>query len=193
MPSVGFFESRSSSQWTYAEDDELRRLVKEYSYNWSLISSCLTPSSLFTSGAERRTPWECFERWVGLEGLPADMSKTQYFRAYHQRLETAQRTVLAQQQAAQQQQQQQQQQQGANAQPQPPVRRRTTQPLRVDRRRSSKHLALLDAMRKLAKKRETMLQKQQHGMFGVEGTPCAKNPTDIPFLSFPPRFIAKGQ
>ncbi|CAG7919634.1 unnamed protein product [Penicillium olsonii] len=162
MPSVGFFESRSSSQWTYAEDDELRRLVKEYSYNWSLISSCLTPPSLFTSGAERRTPWECFERWVGLEGLPADMSKTQYFRAYHQRLETAQRTVLAQQQAAQQQQQQQQQQQGASAQPQPPVRRRTTQPLRVDRRRSSKHLALLDAMRKLAKKRETMLQKQQH-------------------------------
>ncbi|KAI1831249.1 hypothetical protein DTO006G1_7605 [Penicillium roqueforti] len=162
MPSVGFFESRSSSQWTYGEDDELRRLVKEYSYNWSLISSCLTPSSLFTSGAERRTPWECFERWVGLEGLPADMSKTQYFRAYHQRLETAQRTVLAQQQAAQQQQQQQQQQQGVNAPPQPPVRRRTTQPLRVDRRRSSKHLALLDAMRKLAKKRETMLQKQQH-------------------------------
>jgi chromatin modification-related protein VID21 len=165
MPSVGFFESRQSSQWTFAEDDELRRLVKEYSYNWSLISSCLTPSSIFTSGAERRTPWECFERWVGLEGLPADMSKTQYFRAYHQRLETAQRTVLAQQAAAQQQQQQQQQQQGNSGPPQPPIRRRSTQPIRVDRRRSSKHLALLDAMRKLAKKRETMLQKQQHGMF----------------------------
>ena len=158
MPSVGFFESRQSSQWTMAEDDELRRLVKEYSYNWSLISSCLTSPSLFTSGAERRTPWECFERWVGLEGLPADMSKTQYFRAYHQRLETAQRTVLAQQQAAQQQ----QQQAANNGQVQQPVRRRTTQPLRVDRRRSSRHLALLDAMRKLAKKRETMLQKQQH-------------------------------
>lgn len=158
MPSVGFFESRQSSQWTMAEDDELRRLVKEYSYNWSLISSCLTSPSLFTSGAERRTPWECFERWVGLEGLPADMSKTQYFRAYHQRLETAQRTVLAQQQAAQQQ----QQQAANNGQAQAPIRRRTTQPLRVDRRRSSKHLALLDAMRKLAKKRETMLQKQQH-------------------------------
>ena len=160
MPSVGFFESRQSSQWTMPEDEELRRLVKEYSYNWSLISSCLSSPSLFTSGAERRTPWECFERWVGLEGLPADMSKTQYFRAYHQRLETAQRTVLAQQQAAQQQ--QQQQQQANNGQPQPPVRRRTTQPLRVDRRRSSRHLALLDGMRKLAKKRETMLQKQQH-------------------------------
>lgn len=160
MPSLGFFESRQSSQWTYAEDDELRRLVKEYSYNWSLISSCLSPPSQFTSGAERRTPWECFERWIGLEGLPADMSKTQYFRAYHQRLEAAQRTVLAQQQAVQQQ---QQQQQGNNGQAQPPIRRRTTQPVRVDRRRNSKHLALLDAMRKLAKKRETMLQKQQHG------------------------------
>ncbi|KAJ5149851.1 hypothetical protein N7448_001429 [Penicillium atrosanguineum] len=159
MPSVGFFESRQSSQWTMAEDDELRRLVKEYSYNWSLISSCLTSPSIFTSGAERRTPWECFERWVGLEGLPADMSKTQYFRAYHQRLETAQRTVLAQQQAAQQQ---QQQQAANNGQVQQPIRRRTTQPLRVDRRRSSRHLAMLDAMRKLAKKRETMLQKQQH-------------------------------
>ncbi|KAF3388941.1 Chromatin modification-related protein eaf1 [Penicillium rolfsii] len=158
MPSVGFFESRQSSQWTMSEDDELRRLVKEYSYNWSLISSCLTSPSIFTSGAERRTPWECFERWVGLEGLPADMSKTQYFRAYHQRLETAQRTVLAQQQAAQQQ----QQQAANNGQPQQPIRRRTTQPLRVDRRRSSRHLALLDAMRKLAKKRETILQKQQH-------------------------------
>lgn len=166
MPSVGFFESRQSSQWTLNEDDELRRLVKDYSYNWSLIASCLSSPSLFSSGAERRTPWECFERWVGLEGLPADMSKTQYFRAYHQRLEAAQRTIMAQQQAAQQQQQQQAQQQaqqGIPAPAQPLVRRRTTQPVRVDRRRASRHLALLDAMRKLAKKRETMLQKQQQG------------------------------
>jgi chromatin modification-related protein VID21 len=93
------------------------------------------------------------------------MSKTPYFRAYHQRIDTAQRNVMAQQQAAAQQQQQQQQQQGNNnsQQPVPVIRRRGTQPIRVDRRRSSRHLALLDAMRKLAKKRETMLQKQQHG------------------------------
>ncbi|KAL5003886.1 chromatin modification-related protein eaf1 [Aspergillus recurvatus] len=165
MPSLGFLESRQSSQWTYAEDEELRSLVEEYSYNWSLISSCLTPPSQFISGAERRTPWECFERWAGIEGLPSDMSKTPYFRAYHQRIDTAQRNVMAQQAAAQQQQQQQQQQQGSNANSQPPmplIRRRGTQPIRVDRRRSSKHLALLDAMRKLAKKRETILQKQQH-------------------------------
>jgi len=155
MPSQSFFECRQSSQWTWNEDDELRRLVKEYSYNWSLISSCLSTPSLFSSGAERRTPWECFERWVGLEGLPADMSKTQYFRAYHARLEAAQRTLVAQQQVAQQQQ--------GNNPAQPPVRRRTAQPVRVERRKNNKHLALMDAMRKLAKKRETSIQKQQHG------------------------------
>ena len=155
MPSQPFFESRQSSQWTYSEDDELRRLVREYSYNWSLISSCLSSSSIFSSGPERRTPWECFERWVGLEGLPADMSKTAYFRAYHSRLEAAHRILVAQQQALQQQ-------QSSNA-PQIPMRRRTAQPVRVERRKNNKHLALVDAMKRLAKKRETTIQKQQHG------------------------------
>lgn len=155
MPSQSFFECRQSSQWTWNEDDELRKLVKEYSYNWSLISSCVSSPSLFFSGAERRTPWECFERWVGLEGLPADMSKTQYFRAYHARLEAAQRTLIAQQQAAQQQQ--------GNNPGQPPIRKRGAQPVRVERRKSNKYLALIDAMRKLAKKRESAVQKQQHG------------------------------
>ena len=154
MPNQSFFECRQSSQWTYTEDDELRRLVREYAYNWSLISSCLSSPSLFSSGAERRTPWECFERWVGLEGLPAEMSKTQYFRTYHARLENAQLTLNAQYQAALQQ-------QGNNAQL--PIRRKNTQPVRVDRRRNSKHLALVHAMQKLAKKQETTAQKQQHG------------------------------
>ncbi len=155
MPSQSFFESRQSSQWTQGEDDELRRLVREYAYNWSLISSCLSSPSIFSSGAERRTPWECFERWIGLEGLPAEMSKTQYFRAYHSRLQAAQRTHEAQQQAIQQH-------QGHNT-PHMPMRRRTTQPYLVDRRKNVKHLHLVDAMRKLAKKRETAIQKQQHG------------------------------
>ncbi|RMZ89233.1 hypothetical protein DV736_g3534, partial [Chaetothyriales sp. CBS 134916] len=153
MPSQAFFETRSSSQWTHAEDDELRRLVKDYSYNFSLISSVLTPRSLYTSGADRRTPWECFERWIGLEGLPADMSKTPYFKTYSNRIEAAGRHVAAQIEEAQRR-------AGANAQI--PPRKRTTQPVRVDRKRTQRHLAMLDAMRKLAKKRETTLQKQQH-------------------------------
>jgi chromatin modification-related protein VID21 len=152
MPSQAFFESRSSSHWTQSEDDELRKLVKDYSYNWSLISSCLAPKSLFFSGNDRRTPWECFERWVGLEGLPAEMSKTPYFRAYHGRIENAARHNAALYEAAQRQ-------AGNN---QIPPRRRTTLPARVERRRTQRYLAMLDAMRKLAKKRETAVQKQQH-------------------------------
>ncbi|KAI9681661.1 MAG: chromatin modification- protein VID21 [Trizodia sp. TS-e1964] len=167
MPSQSFFESRLSSQWTWTEDDELRALVREYSYNWSLISSMLSPKSLFSSGAERRTPWECFERWISLEGLPADMQKTQYFRAYNARLEAAQRNILSQPAPGQQQQQQQPQQgQGQpNSTPTtaiPQQRRRATTSIRVDRRKATKHLALIDAMRKLAKKRESTVQKQQH-------------------------------
>jgi chromatin modification-related protein VID21 len=153
MPSQTFFETRSSSQWTHAEDDELRKLVKDYSYNWSLISSCLSPRSLYTSGADRRTPWECFERWIGLEGLPADMSKTPYFKTYSGRIEAAGRHVAAQIEEAQRR---------AGANVQIPARKRTTQPVRVDRKRTQRHLAMLDVMRKLAKKRETTLQKQQH-------------------------------
>ncbi len=154
MPAQAFFESRTSSQWTQIEDDELRKLVKDYSYNWSLISSYLSTRSPFHSGADRRTPWECFERWINLEGLPADMSKTPYFRAYHSRIEAAGRHVIAQQEAAQRQ---------AGGNPALTARKRTTQPVRVERKKNQRHLAMLDAMRKLAKKRETALQKQQHG------------------------------
>lgn len=153
MPSQSFFESRQSSQWTQGEDDGLRRLVREYAYNWLLISSCLASASRFSSGAERRTPWECFERWIGLEGLPAEMSKTQYFKEYHSRLQAAQRNHEAHQQVLQQQQ--------SNA-GQVPLRRRATMPFLVERRKNNKHLHLVDAMRKLAKKRETALHKQQH-------------------------------
>ncbi|KAH9906178.1 hypothetical protein F4778DRAFT_635393 [Xylariomycetidae sp. FL2044] len=195
MPFQTFYESRHPSQWTQSEDDELKSLVREYSYNWSLISTMLSTKSVFASGAERRTPWECFERWVMLEGLPHDMQKTQYFKLWQGRIESAHQLVRqqnalqqqAQQQQAQQQQAQQQQQQAQQAQQaqqgqgqaqqqqqqqtqQPgasaPVvstpRRRFSQPLRVERRRNQKHLTMIDAMRKLYKKRETTLQKQQH-------------------------------
>lgn len=155
MPVQNFYECRGPSQWTLVEDDELRGLVREYSYNWSLISNMLSTKSRFQSGAERRTPWECFERWINLEGLPADMQKTQYFKAYNTRIEAAQRVIAQQNQMAAQQ-------ASASGGAVTPVRRRLSTPLRVERRRNQKHLTLLDAMRKLAKKRETTIQKQQH-------------------------------
>ena len=155
MPVQSFYECRGASQWTVTEDDELRGLVREYSYNWSLISSLLSTRSLFTSGAERRTPWECFERWILLEGLPADMQKTQYFKAYNSRIDAAQRVIAQQNQIASQQ-------ANASGGAITPLRRRPSIPTRVERRRNQKHLTMLDAMRKLAKKRETAIQKQQH-------------------------------
>ncbi|KAL2020360.1 hypothetical protein VTK56DRAFT_8489 [Thermocarpiscus australiensis] len=159
MPPQSFFESRTASQWTLAEDEKLKSLVRECSYNWSLISSMISTTSAFASGAERRTPWECFERWVNLgslDGLPNDMARTPYFKAYQSRIEAAQRNV------AQQNQSQQQQQAGPNGALTPVPRRRSTTSFRVERRRNQKHLALIDAMRKLARKRETAAQKAQH-------------------------------
>jgi chromatin modification-related protein VID21 len=155
MPLQNFFENRMASQWTSDEDVELKTLVREYQYNWSLISSMLTSKSMWVSGPERRTPWECFERWINLEGLPADMQKTHYFRAYSTRIDTANRNVMALPAQVPPQ-------PGANGQVQPPPRRRPTTSVRVERRRNNKHLTLVDAMRKLAKKRETNIQKQQH-------------------------------
>ncbi|KAI9665099.1 MAG: chromatin modification- protein VID21 [Bathelium mastoideum] len=157
MPPTSFYETRTSSHWLWDEDQKLRALVKDYTYNWSLISDSLSMSSANISSSERRTPWECFERWVQLEGLPAEMSKMQYFRTYQARLDAAQRTTMAQQQA----QQQMLAQQGNAAGLQTPLRRRTTVPIRVERRRSTKYLSIVDAMRKLARKREALAHKQQ--------------------------------
>ena len=158
MPPQNFFECRTASQWTWAEDEQLKSLVRECSYNWSLISDMASTQSAFSSGAERRTPWECFERWVSLgslEGLPNDMARTPYFKAYQSRIDAAQRNIAQQNQTAQQQ-------VGPNGAVTPVPRRRATTSIRVERRRNQKHLALIDAMRKLAKKRETAAQKAQH-------------------------------
>lgn len=162
MPFQSFYESRSPSQWMQSEDDELKSLVREYSYNWSLISSILSSKGMFSSGSERRTPWECFERWVMLEGLPHDMQKTQYFKLWQGRIDASQQVIRQHQNAMQQQAQQQQQQAGSNGPVTPTPKRRYNVPLKVERRRNQKHLTMIDAMRKLAKKRETAIQKQQH-------------------------------
>jgi chromatin modification-related protein VID21 len=153
MPTTNFFENRIPSQWTWDEDQKLRTCVKKFSYNWSLIAmelQAFTQPSIFVAASERRTPWECFERWYQLEGLPNDMDKTAYFRTYRQRIEAANRIVAAQ--AAQQM-----QQQGAN----PQYRRRpSTQPYRVERRRDTRHMTMVDNIRKQARKRETALHRQ---------------------------------
>ncbi|OTB02254.1 hypothetical protein M426DRAFT_322834 [Hypoxylon sp. CI-4A] len=185
MPFQSFYESRSPSQWIQSEDDELKGLVREYSYNWSLISNILSSKAMFNSGAERRTPWECFERWVMLEGLPHDMQKTQYFKLWQGRIDASQQVIKQQQNAMQQQAQQQQQQAGPNGPVTPIPKRRYNIPLKVERRRNQKHLTMIDAMRRLAKKRETAIQKQQHAaslaaMRKTNEPPQPRGPTKTP-------------
>lgn len=162
MPPTSFFESRMSSQWFWEEDQRLRVLVKEYSFNWSLISASLSQPSLFAAGADRRTPWECFERWMQLEGLPSEMGKTQYFRTYLARIEAAQNVIKNQHQAAQEQMAQQSQPTN-NPALSAALRRRTSQPIRVEKKKANRYLAIIDGMRKLARKRESAAHKQQEG------------------------------
>jgi chromatin modification-related protein VID21 len=163
MPSPTFYETRLQSQWTWDEDQRLRHCVRKYSYNWSLIAQDLadqTQSSQYMSAPERRTPWECFERWMQLEGLPNDMSRTAYFKTYQSRIEQANLKIS---QAA------------ANAQAQPgaaqsptqthTIKRRTSsQPIKVERRKDVKHIGMVDAIRRVARKRENILHRAHESM-----------------------------
>ncbi|KAI1004037.1 Chromatin modification-related protein [Podosphaera aphanis] len=175
MPLQSFFEYRTASQWTWDEDKELKMLVRDYTYNWSLISSILSSKSksTLTTGAERRTPWECFERWIELEGLPGDMQKTHYFRLYTARIENANKNLTNVPPA-----------QNAQGQIQQ-SRKRSSASVRVERRRNQKHLVLIDTMRKLAKKRETALQKQHHAA-GLAAMRKAQEVTHVGNKSMPP-------
>lgn len=160
MPSTPFYEYRNGSQWIWEDDQKLRKLAKDYSFNWSLIADEMNLPSSFKSGMERRTPWECFERWVDLEQLPAEMRKTVYFKTWYQRLELSQQAVERRYQA-QVTAMQQAQQNNSNGQQQShmPVKRRT-QPMRVEKRKTTRYLWVVDAMRKLARKREVAMSKQ---------------------------------
>lgn len=159
MPGTPFYEFRNGSQWVWEDDQKLRKLAKDYSFNWSLISDEMTLPSRFKSGMERRTPWECFERWVELETLPAEMKKTAYFKTWYQRLEHSQQAV-DRRYNAQVAAMQQAQANNANGQPQHMPMRRRTMPTRVDKRKNTRYLWVVDAMRKLARKREGTAFKQ---------------------------------
>lgn len=160
MPSTSFYEFRNGSQWIWEDDQKLRKLAKEYSFNWQLIADEMTLQSRYKSSAERRTPWECFERWVELETLPAEMRKTLYFKTWFQRLEQSQQAADRRHQAHVAAIQQQAQANGQQAHT--PQRRRTI-PIRVEKRKNTRYLWLVDAMRKLARKRENNAYKQAEG------------------------------
>ncbi|RPD66336.1 hypothetical protein L226DRAFT_557464 [Lentinus tigrinus ALCF2SS1-7] len=48
--------------WTPVEDGLLKQAVERYPYNWSLIAETFN-SLRVTISTDKRTPWECLERW----------------------------------------------------------------------------------------------------------------------------------
>lgn len=170
MPTTQFYEFRRHSEWIWDDDQKLRKLAKDYSFNWSLIAEEMALPSRLKSATERRTPWECFERWVELETLPAEMRKTLYFKTWGQRLDLAAQGVERRYQSALAA-----TQQNGN-QSHMPMRRRTI-PLRVDKRKNSRYLHLVDAMRKQARKREQQqykLSEGKDGKYGIEFKPLTR-------------------
>lgn len=152
FPPPAFFENRHPSLWLASEDEMLKTLVREYHYNWGLVSQCLTLPGDWHSGSERRSPWECFERWIALEPIPPEFAKSPHFKPIQQRLDVAARVNGLYGNVPG----------SAGGNGSGGVKpRRGTAPIRVEKRRNTRNFALIESMRKLAKKRETSVNKQQ--------------------------------
>ncbi|KAG0124849.1 hypothetical protein HOY82DRAFT_543488 [Tuber indicum] len=152
FPPPPFFENRHPSLWLASEDEMLKTLVREYHYNWGLVSQCLTLPGDWHSGSERRSPWECFERWIALEPILPEFSKSPHFKPIQQRLDVAARVNGLYGNVPG----------SAGGNGSGGVKpRRGTAPIRVEKRRNTRNFTLIESMRKLAKKRETSVNKQQ--------------------------------
>lgn len=160
IPPVPFFENRLASQWLPSEDEKLKDLVQRYPQNWALISTFMTFKGDLQSAPERRSPWECFERYLQIEQPSAEFSKSPYYRGIQQRLEASGKASLSNLTSSSFP-----NGNGGSGSSTPTIRRRGNAPLRVERRKNSKFVHLFESMRKLAKRRELSLTKQQNGKF----------------------------
>lgn len=169
MPPQGYYESRMPSQWTYEDDQLLRHAVKEYPANWTLVSEVVRPKNQFYRTEERRSIWDCYERFSNLEAQPdVDPTQRSFLKPFLQKLQMAHHNFDEAQRAAQLQ--VQQAREAGQPAPGPPLKAFPV-PRRVDRKSSKRFLAMLDAARKLARKRETALSKQEKSQ-QAEGERC---------------------
>ena len=170
FPPPAFFENRHPSLWLASEDEMLKTLVREYHYNWGLVSQCLTLPGDWHSGSERRSPWECFERWIALEPIPPEFAKSPHFKPIQQRLDVAARVNGLYGNVPG----------SAGGNGSGGVKpRRGTAPIRVEKRRNTRNFALIESMRKLAKKRETSVNKQQTNKSTIPPPPRPHSPEKV--------------
>lgn len=67
-PSLRYLRYRTPTIWLPEDDQELVKNINSYAYNWDLISTQMSSRTTrsYCSNIERRTPWQCFERFVQL-------------------------------------------------------------------------------------------------------------------------------
>lgn len=172
-PLIKNIEYRSPTIWLPKDDKYLIHYIAEFCFNWELISEHLssTCSSLkrYESNIERRTPWQCFERYIQLnEKFQFGDMRGSY--AYHaqQWLEQAHRTQL--------------------------TTKRRISPLGVGAEsiqrghRKLRWASMFDAMRKSMKKREIAQSKLNHRRSTAEYP--NSNSTNTPTTSTPTNQVA---
>ncbi|KAF8426422.1 hypothetical protein EV426DRAFT_704373 [Tirmania nivea] len=156
MPPPSFFENRLASQWLPSEDEKLKDLVQRYPQNWTLISTFMTFKGDIQSASDRRSPWECFERYLQIEPPTAEFLKSPYYKGIQQRLDISGKAGVSSAATGNPP-----NGNGGSGTSTPTIRRRGNAPLRVERRKNTKFVHLFESMRKLAKRRELSLTKQQ--------------------------------
>ncbi|CCH45492.1 hypothetical protein BN7_5074 [Wickerhamomyces ciferrii] len=67
-PSLKYLDLRTPTIWLPEDDQNLIEHVNKFSFNWGVVSAHLSkkPTRSYVSNIERRTPWQCFERYIQL-------------------------------------------------------------------------------------------------------------------------------
>jgi len=162
-PLIKNIEFRSPTIWLPQDDKYLIHYVAEFCFNWDLISEHLLPSAAtlrkYESNIERRTPWQCFERYIQLnEKFQFSDMKGIYSYQAQLWLEHAHRAQL--------------------------TTKRRISPLGVGNEsiqrghRRLRWASLFDAMRKSMKKREDAIAKLNHRRTPVDYSANSANNTN---------------
>jgi chromatin modification-related protein VID21 len=83
-PNLKYLEYRTPTMWLPQDDQKLQKLVKDFQYNWNIVAMHMLPKSTYgySSNIERRTSWQCFERWHQLNpNFPLSELKGPYAQA----------------------------------------------------------------------------------------------------------------
>jgi chromatin modification-related protein VID21 len=60
--------------WEDQDDEVLLRAAKDYGHNWRLVADVVNSARVYVS-TEKRTPWDCFDRWAVKVGYPSKRSQ----------------------------------------------------------------------------------------------------------------------